>query len=87
MKSYLNHVRSMVSLLSSSVQFWMVSIRPGKEHLRYTPYFRRFSNVAFETVPKVVYLTTVLSRPLGKSSFQASLLLVIGGVVSFALCP
>ena len=47
-----------------SVQFKMVSMRSEKPIImRTTPSLRSFPNVAFETVPMLVWLTMVLSRP------------------------
>ena len=64
----------------------------GKAHMRSTPSFRSSPNIAFETVPMFTWLTMTLSRPFKEdlssaSSFRASLLQTIDGVMSLALCP
>ena len=52
----------------SSVQFRSVQggiyAALGKAHVRSTLSLRTFPNVAFETVPVLVWLTMALSRPL-----------------------
>ena len=75
--------------LDSSVQGGTYAL--GKAHWRSALSLRSFPNVAFETVP--VYVCTsdgplVLSgRSSSASSFHASLLQAISGVMSLALCP
>ena len=70
----------------SSVQFKMVSMRSGKAHnfMRSTPSLMCFPNVAFETVPMLVWLTMspLKERSLSASSFYAPLPQAIDGVVS-----
>ena len=57
------------------------------------PSLRNLPNVAFKTLPMFVWLTMALSRPFFQgissisSSFNASLLQAIDGVMSLALCP
>ena len=73
-----------------SVQDGIYALR--KAHMRSTPSLRRFPNFALETVPVFVWLTMALSRPFkgrssSVSSFRASLLQAIDGVVSLAFCP
>ena len=50
----------------SSVQGGIYAL--GKAHMRSTPSLRSFPNVAFETVPMIVWLTVALSRPYSSSS-------------------
>ena len=74
----------------SSVQDGIYAL--GKAHMHSTPSLRRFPNVAFETVPVYICLTMALSRPFkgrssSASSFHASLLQAIDGVMSLALYP
>ena len=58
-----------------------------------TPSLRSFPNVAFETVPMFVSviddgpLSSFQERSSSASSFHASLLRVISGLMSLALCP
>ena len=74
----------------NSVQDGIYALR--KAHMRSTLSLRSFPNIAFETVPMFVWLTLALSRfsegrSSSASSFNASLFLVINGVISLALCP
>ena len=65
----------------------------GKAHMRSTPSLRSFPNVAFETVPMFVCfsndgpLSSFEGRSSSASSFHASLLQAIDGVMSLASCP
>ena len=64
----------------------------GKAHLRSTPSLRGFPNVAFEMVPNVRRsddgpLSSFQGRLSSASSFNASLLQTISGVMFLALCP
>ena len=58
-----------------------------------TPSLRSFPNVVFETVPMFVsvigndLLSSFQRRSSSASSFRASLLRVISGLMSLALCP
>ena len=78
---------------SSSVQDGIYALQKARNIMRSSPSVRGFSNFAFETVPKFVWLTMVLSRPFNEdrlssaSSFHGSLLQAIDGVMSLALCP
>ena len=67
----------------SSVQDGIYAI--GKAHMRSIPSLRSFPNVAFETVPMFVW-PSFQGRSSSASSFHASLLRAIGGMMSLALC-
>ena len=62
-------------------------------HARKIPYAlhpasQKLPSVAFQTVPVSIRLTVAFSRPFSSaSSFHTSLLPVIQGVLSLALCP
>ena len=59
------HIQSKMSVAwFSSVQDGIYAL--GKTHMRSTPTLTSFPNVAFETVPMLVRLTTALSRPSTK---------------------
>ena len=80
----------LLQLFLSSVQFSSVQdgiYGLGKAHMRSTPSLRRFPNVAFETVPIVGLfddgpLSSFQGRSSGASSYNASLLQAIDGVMS-----
>ena len=78
-------------LITESVQFKTMSMRYKKAIFgRSTPSVRSFPSVAFETVPVFVWLAMALSRPFqgrssSASSFHASLVQAIHGVMSLAL--
>ena len=80
-----------VVLLFNSAQFKMVSAHLEKP-ICAPPCLRSFPNVAFEMVPVFIRLMMALSlsfqgSSLSSSSFPASLLQVVDGVMSLALFP
>ena len=68
----------------------MLSEKPTT--MRSTPSLRRFPSIAFNAVPMFVWLTMALSRPFKEdrrslSSFHASLLRAIDGVMTLVFVP
>ena len=82
-------------IMNSAILYWLeLNCRRArkKTHMRSTPSLRSFPNVAFQTVPVFVWLTMALvssfeGRSSSASSFHASLLQAIDGVLSLALWP
>ena len=86
------HALYLISKLSS-VQFKMISERSEKPIImRSTPSLRSFPNVALENGSNVRLtddgpLSSFQGRSSSASSFNSSLLQVIDGMMSLALCP
>ena len=68
----------------SSVQDIIYAL--GKAHMRATPSLRSFPNVAFVRLIDDSPLSSFQGRSSSASSFNASLLQAINGVMSLALC-
>ena len=89
---FLQRLCTAISVQFSSVQYRIYTL--GKAQVRSsTPSPRSFPSVAFETIPMFVWLTMALSRQFfhgrssSTSSFNASLLQTIDGVMSLASYP
>ena len=89
-------IRRRRSILIMSVQFKMVTMRSEKHNVLHPVSQTSFPNVAFGTVLMPVGRTRLIDdgpfssfqrRSSSASSFHASLLQAINGVMSLALCP
>ena len=79
------------------IQRWLVSSRfnsvqdgvyaLGNAHMRFTSSFRRFPNIAFDTVPMDLWLTMALSRPFKEDRLAHPLSMSLCFRRSMVRCP